>query len=201
MNHDPSDGHSSGTNLQRTGQDVPTRIENPQDLLGEALRRLSPEKTQEILGTAAQAALEIQIKQKEAELDIYLSSRRLDQTAAAARQLSEAEAFKLEDEHKSAHGYTRVTVSKEKSQPKRGFLSWLLGRCLCDYGAARRTIGFTTAGPGSRGEPFPQVLQGWTFTMTKMCVWGWQVQELVDGSASSWDTPLRCPSRADKRWA
>ena len=134
MEHDAGEGrspHSSGINLQPLANDVPARIENPKDLLGEALKRLSPQKTQEILGTAAQTALEIQVKQKEAELDLMIASRQLDQTAAAARQLAEAETFRLEDEHRSASGYTRVTVSKDRPdkppEQKRGFLSWLLG--------------------------------------------------------------------------
>ena len=104
MEHDAGEGrspHSSGINLQPLANDVPARIENPKDLLGEALKRLSPQKTQEILGTAA-------------ELDLMIASRQLDQTAAAARQLAEAETFRLEDEHRSASGYTRVTVSKDR---------------------------------------------------------------------------------------
>jgi hypothetical protein len=110
--------------LQRQAHDVPAKIENPADLLGEALRQLTPEKAREILGTAANAALELQIKQKEAELDLQTSTAKLNQTAAAARGLASAESFRLENEHRTDAGYMHVTVSKEK--PKRGFLSWLL---------------------------------------------------------------------------
>src|SRR3954468_24116653 len=41
----------------------------------------------------------------------------------------------------------------------------------------------------------------WTFTMTEAWAWGRPATELVDRSASPWDTPLRRPSHADKRRA
>jgi hypothetical protein len=62
---DDNPPESGAGNLRRISRDLPARIENPGDLLNEALRRLSPEKTQEILDTAASAALRIQIRQKD----------------------------------------------------------------------------------------------------------------------------------------
>ena len=41
----------------------------------------------------------------------------------------------------------------------------------------------------------------WTFTMTEAWAWSRPAVELVDRSASPWDTPLRRPSHADKRRA
>ena len=41
----------------------------------------------------------------------------------------------------------------------------------------------------------------WTFTMTEAWAWGRSADELVDRSASPWDTSLRRPSHADKRRA
>ena len=41
----------------------------------------------------------------------------------------------------------------------------------------------------------------WTFTMTEAWAWSRAAAELVDRSASPWDTPLRRPSHADKRRA
>ncbi len=41
----------------------------------------------------------------------------------------------------------------------------------------------------------------WTFTMTEAWAWCRAAVELVDRSASPWDTPLRRPSHADKRRA
>jgi hypothetical protein len=127
MNDDPATSRAAG-DLQRRGHDLPAGIENPADILNEALRRLSPEKTQEILDTAASAALRIQIKKKEAELDLLIAGRKLEQTSTAAWQLSSSESFSIQDEIRSENGFTRVTVAKVKPpEPKRGFLSWLLG--------------------------------------------------------------------------
>ena len=41
----------------------------------------------------------------------------------------------------------------------------------------------------------------WTFTMTEAWAWGRKAEELVDRSASPWDSTLRRPSHADKRRA
>jgi len=41
----------------------------------------------------------------------------------------------------------------------------------------------------------------WTYTMTEAWAWGRAEEELVDRSASPWDTPNRRPSHADKRRA
>jgi hypothetical protein len=41
----------------------------------------------------------------------------------------------------------------------------------------------------------------WTFTLTEAWAWGRPATELVDRSASPWDTPSRRPSHADKRRA
>ncbi|MEO6808140.1 MAG: hypothetical protein ABI353_03385 [Isosphaeraceae bacterium] len=41
----------------------------------------------------------------------------------------------------------------------------------------------------------------WTFTLTEAWAWGRKGEELVDRSASPWDSPLRRPSHADKRRA
>jgi DDE superfamily endonuclease len=41
----------------------------------------------------------------------------------------------------------------------------------------------------------------WTFTMTEAWAWGRKAEELVDRSASPWDSPSRRPSHADKRRA
>jgi hypothetical protein len=41
----------------------------------------------------------------------------------------------------------------------------------------------------------------WTFTMTEAWAWSRPSSELVDRSASPWDSPLRRPSHADKRRA
>ena len=41
----------------------------------------------------------------------------------------------------------------------------------------------------------------WAFTMTEAWAWGRRAEDLVDRSASPWDSPARRPSHADKRRA
>ena len=41
----------------------------------------------------------------------------------------------------------------------------------------------------------------WTFTLTEAWAWGREGEELVDRSASPWDSATRRPSHADKRRA
>ena len=77
---------SRPTNTEETGGQLPAPIEHPQDLLGEALRRLPPEKTKEILSVAADKALALQIKQKESQIDNANLREKLDITIAAARR-------------------------------------------------------------------------------------------------------------------
>ena len=41
----------------------------------------------------------------------------------------------------------------------------------------------------------------WTFTLTEAWAWGRKAEDLVDRSATPWDSTLRRPSHADKRRA
>jgi hypothetical protein len=114
---------SDASPLQRHEYATLARIENPNDLLGDALRQLSPEMSQEVLATAANAALDIQIKQKKAELDLLISRTKMElATQLVDRPIQPGVAVDLVDEHRSENGYTRIHVER-----KRGLLSWLLG--------------------------------------------------------------------------
>ena len=62
-------------------------------------------------------------------------------------------------------------------------------------GAGQQQVRFVWANVGA----FPMCL--WTFTMTEAWAWARAEQELVDRSASPWDSPNRRPSHADKRRA
>src|SRR3954470_7780574 len=42
-------------------------------------------------------------------------------------------------------------------------------------------------------------LRLWAFTMTEAWAWGRKAEDLVDRSASPWDSATRRPSRADQR--
>ena len=98
---------------------LPEPIEHPQDLLGEALRRLPPEKTKEILSKAADKALDLQIKLKEAQIDNAILGEQLDTVTEAARRHKEAGTnFGYENDTRSEHGSTRVTVSVGPEKPR-----------------------------------------------------------------------------------
>jgi hypothetical protein len=103
-----------------TGGQFPARIEHPQDLLGEALKRLPPEKTQEIMSKAADKALEFQIKQKDAQIENAILEQRLEISTRAAQRAREAGAtFNDNFERRSEDQSTRVNVRVSEEPPKR----------------------------------------------------------------------------------
>lgn len=67
--------------------------------------------------------------------------------------------------------------------------------CKQVVGAGQQQVRFLWASVGA----FHVCL--WTFTLTEAWAWNRAVDELVDRSASPWDTPSRRPSHADKRRA
>ena len=67
--------------------------------------------------------------------------------------------------------------------------------CKQVVGAGQQQVRFLWANVGA----FHVCL--WTFTMTEAWAWGQQEGDLVDRSASPWDTASRRPSHADKRRA
>jgi hypothetical protein len=67
--------------------------------------------------------------------------------------------------------------------------------CKQVVGAGQQQVRFIWANIGA----FHTCL--WTFTMTEAWAWDREADELVDRSASPWDSPLRRPSHADKRRA
>jgi hypothetical protein len=67
--------------------------------------------------------------------------------------------------------------------------------CKQVVGAGQQQVRFVWANVGA----FHVCL--WTFTMTEAWAWAREDEELVDRSASPWDSPLRRPSHADKRRA
>lgn len=116
--------------LARTSEGQPTRdlapIENPNDLLAEALRRMSPEKQKDIIAKATDEALRIQVKQADAHVDAERAEKAVDTVAQQAHALSQTGAeFKLDREEKLEHGSVRVSVSN-----KRPSLSERFGGCF-----------------------------------------------------------------------
>lgn len=101
-------------------------IQNPNDLLSEALRRMSPQKQEEIIGKATDEALRLQVKQKEGKLDHEMAASKVDTASDAASRLGTAGTeFEVRAEHRSEHGSVQVTVRSKKSS-----LSERVGGCF-----------------------------------------------------------------------
>jgi hypothetical protein len=87
-------------------------VQNPKDLLTEAIKHVRPEKVQEVLGTAADEALRLQVMQREAEIEKARIETKLGPLVDVARRISEnpnAE-FRFETEDKGKYGNTTVTI-------------------------------------------------------------------------------------------
>jgi hypothetical protein len=87
-------------------------VQNPKDLLSEAIKHVRPEKVQEVLGTAADEALRLQVMQREAEIEKARMEAKLSPLVDVARRISEnpnAE-FKVDTEDKGKYGTTTVTI-------------------------------------------------------------------------------------------
>jgi hypothetical protein len=125
----PPEGEKPGK-LAQTPANQPTRelapIQNPNDLLGEALRRMTPQKQEEIVGKATDEALRLQVKQREGKLDHEMASSKVDSAADAANRLGAAGTeFEVKAEHRSEHGSVQVTVRSKKAS-----LSERVGWCF-----------------------------------------------------------------------
>ncbi|MBX3321550.1 MAG: hypothetical protein KF757_01030 [Phycisphaeraceae bacterium] len=125
----PPEGEKPGQ-LARPQGNHPTRdlapIQNPNDLLGEALRRMSPQKQEEIVSKATDEALRLQVKQQEGKIDHEMASSKVDSAAEAANRLGHAGTeFEVKAEHRSEHGSVQVTVRSKKRS-----LSQQVGGCF-----------------------------------------------------------------------
>lgn len=86
-------------------------IENPDDLLEEALRRLSPEQQEHLLSKAADEALRLAAKEQEAHVDSESGASQLDSVVNAAQRFGNTGArFEIRAEHRSQHGSTQIKV-------------------------------------------------------------------------------------------
>jgi hypothetical protein len=101
------------TSTSHNGELAP--VQNPQNLLEEALKRMTPEKQAEVLGKAADEALRLQVKRAENEQDLETVSDKIDQAAQAARLAAENPKVNVnfETEHRSNQGDTRLKVSSK----------------------------------------------------------------------------------------
>jgi micrococcal nuclease len=90
-------------------------IRDADDLLGEALRRMSERQRETILGKAADEALRLDVKKQEGDVDQEVIASNVAAAAEAAKRLGQAGAdFELRSEHRSQHGSVHVTVRRKR---------------------------------------------------------------------------------------
>ncbi len=90
-------------------------FDNPDDLLGEAIKRLSPAQSESMVGKAADEAVRLGTKEQEGQLDVEMASAQVSSVAAAAQRLRGTGAeFEIAGEQRSQHGSVRVTVRSRR---------------------------------------------------------------------------------------
>lgn len=101
-------------------------IQNPNDLLGEALRRISPHKQEQIIGKVAEEVARIQVKREEGKVDHEMAASKVEQASNAATRLGNSgNQFEVKADHHSEHGSVHVTVRN-----KPATLRERLGKCF-----------------------------------------------------------------------
>lgn len=127
---DPKQPDGNLVPAEKTGKDGQLApIQNTQNLLDEALKRMAPEKQAEVLGKAADEALRLQVKRKENELDLDVVSDKIEQARRVARDVTQNRdvSISFETEHRSKQGDTRITVRN-----KQGYC-FVATACFGDY--------------------------------------------------------------------
>ena len=85
-------------------------IEDPRNLMGEAIKRMTPEQQKQLLGKAGIEALRLQVKAADGDIDSDITKKKTDSVIETARRLSggPTRSYRVETEHAG----TRVTVQK-----------------------------------------------------------------------------------------
>lgn len=120
MSENPRDDLS-----KKDGQIVPQNdqkpviIQNPGDLLGDALKLLPQKKAEELMGKASEEALRLQVKQKEIQIDREAFKVNIDNVVGGAQRAAEDKNIEFEVKHEqtSAHGRSTVHVKTVPQQP------------------------------------------------------------------------------------
>lgn len=115
-----------GDNLAaRPNDQLAAPIENPKDLMTEALKRMTPEKQAEVLGKAADEALRLQVKGAENKMDLDILTEKMEQANRFAKDhaVNPTVQAKLEAEHRSKQGDTRITINTKPEMKKFCFLA------------------------------------------------------------------------------
>lgn len=89
-------------------------IQDPGDLLSEALRRMTPRQQEDVIGKATTEALRLQVKAQEGTIDHQMAAVKVDSVADAAQRLGQTGTqFEVKAEHRSEHGSMQVTVKNK----------------------------------------------------------------------------------------
>ena len=97
------------------GTELAKLVEDPDNLLNEALQRMPENKAREIMGKAADEALRLQVKRRESEDDIGIVNAKLLQAARFSEEMRQTEtsAYEFSQTHRSEQGDARITVSRK----------------------------------------------------------------------------------------
>jgi hypothetical protein len=115
--------------VRRNPGSEPARIQNPLNLLEEALKRMSPRKRQELLDKAADEALRIQVKRKEHEGDREAVADKIREAGRFVDGIAGKSGVSgtYASEQRSPFGDTKITVSS------RGGFCFVATACFRDY--------------------------------------------------------------------
>jgi len=102
-------------------------IANPNDLMGEALKRMSPDQQQKLMAKAGDELLRLEVMRKEAELHREGLNQDVDSLIDSARSLEGIGAdYQMLSEKKTQYGRTEVRINK------KGFC-FVATACYGDY--------------------------------------------------------------------
>lgn len=102
------------------GSELAKPVDDPNNLLNEALQRMPENKAREVMGKAADEALRLQVKRRESEDDVGIVNEKLRQASRFSEEMRHAEKsdFDFSQTHRSEQGDARITVSR-KTEAKR----------------------------------------------------------------------------------
>jgi hypothetical protein len=104
-------------------------IENPNDLLGEALRRMSPKKQEELIGKATDEELRLQVKRKEGQIDHEMAESKVNAAVRAATSAANAgHGYEVRADQQSEHGSVNVKLTNPPEKPRS--LADRVGKCF-----------------------------------------------------------------------
>ncbi len=106
---------SENGNNNPKGKELAKPVENPNNLLNEALQRMPESKAQEIMGKAADEALRLQVKRRESEDDVNIINEKLRSAARFSDDMehNQSSDYNVSQTHHSEHGDARITVSRK----------------------------------------------------------------------------------------